>query len=158
MEQEIHRSQRYCNPLALIMIDLDGLKTVNDRFGHLGGDALLRHTAGKVSAALRQIDLAARIGGDEFVVLLPGTDLGGARHVAQRILAAIRVDAPLINGQPVPIVASFGVAQWEQGWDERQLLAAADQAMYAAKRQGHNRLVCHHRRRAAKRSPVRQVH
>jgi GGDEF domain-containing protein len=71
--KEIHRSQRYGSPLALIMLDLDGLKAVNDRFGHPGGDALLRHTAGKVSAALRQIDSAARVGGDEFVVLLPAT-------------------------------------------------------------------------------------
>jgi diguanylate cyclase (GGDEF)-like protein len=155
--KEIHRSKRHGSPLSLIMLDLDGLKSVNDRFGHLGGDALLRHTAGKISAALRQIDSAARIGGDEFVVLLPATNLSGARHVAQRILSAIRTDAPLIDRRMVPAAASLGVAQWEDTWDARQLIAAADQAMYTAKRQGHNHLVCHRRRRSAKstrRAPI----
>ena len=141
--KEIRRAQRYGSPLALCMIDLDGLKTVNDRFGHLAGDALLRHTAAQISAALRQIDSAARIGGDEFVVLLPATNLNGARHVARRILTAIRNDAPVINQRMLPVAASLGVAQWQSGWDESQLIAAADQAMYAAKREGHNRLVCH---------------
>lgn len=141
--REIRRSQRYDNPLALIMLDLDGLKPVNDRFGHSAGDALLRHVARKVSATLRQIDSGARIGGDEFVVLLPATDLAGARQVGQRILAAIRDDAPLIDRRPLPVAASLGVAQWEDGWDEKRLLAAADGAMYAAKGEGHNQVVCH---------------
>ncbi|MFQ5804930.1 MAG: diguanylate cyclase [Phycisphaerae bacterium] len=144
--KEIRRAQRYGNPLALIMIDLDGLKSVNDRFGHLAGDALLRHTAGKISAALRQIDSAARIGGDEFVVLLPATALDGARHVAQRIVTAIRRDAPLIAQKPLPVAASLGVAQWQEGWDENRLIQAADKAMYTAKCKGHNRLVCHPRK------------
>ena len=141
--KEIRRSQRYGSALSLIMADLDGLKSVNDRFGHLAGDALLRHIAGKISAALRQIDSAARIGGDEFVVLLPATNLDGARHVARRILTAIRTDAPVIKHQTLPVAASLGVAQWQTGWDESQLIAAADQAMYTAKREGHNRLACH---------------
>ncbi len=143
LSTEIRRSQRYGSPLALIMIDLDGLKSVNDRFGHVAGNALLRHTAGKISAALRQIDSAARIGGDEFAVLLPATDIDGARHVAERILTAIRTDAPVIDSKPLPIAASLGVAQWEEGWDANRLIQVADKAMYAAKRQGHNRLVCY---------------
>jgi diguanylate cyclase (GGDEF)-like protein len=143
LSKEIRRSQRYGNPLALIMVDLDGLKSVNDRFGHVAGDALLRHVARKISAALRQVDSAARIGGDEFSVLLPATDLEGARQVAQRILTAIRTDAPVISQKPLPIAVSVGVAQWEDGWDENRLIQAADEAMYTAKRQGHNRLVCH---------------
>lgn len=148
--KEIRRAQRYGSPLAVILVDLDGLKAVNDRFGHAGGDALLRHTAGKISAALRQIDSAARIGGDEFVVLLPATDINGARHVARRIVTAIRTDAPLIEEKPLRVAASLGVAQWEDGWDEEQLIRAADQAMYAAKRKGRNRLACHPRQSAAK--------
>jgi diguanylate cyclase (GGDEF)-like protein len=148
--KEIRRSQRYGSALSLIMADLDGLKSVNDRFGHLAGDALLRHTAGKISAALRQIDSAARIGGDEFVVLLPATNLDGARHVARRILTAIRTDAPVIEDQTLPVAASLGVAQWQTGWDETQLIAAADQAMYTAKREGHSRLACHPREPASK--------
>ena len=143
LNKEIRRSARYRSALSLILIDLDELKTVNDRFGHLAGDSLLRHAAGKISAALRQIDSAARIGGDEFIVLLPATGIAGARQVAQRILAAIHTDAPVIKARILPVAASLGVAQWEKGWDEKQLIAAADQAMYAAKREGHNRLVCH---------------
>jgi diguanylate cyclase (GGDEF)-like protein len=141
--KEIRRSQRYGNPLALIMLDLDGLKPINDRFGHSAGDALLRHVARKVAATLRQIDSGVRTGGDEFVVLLPATDLAGARQVGQRILAAIRDDAPLINRQPLPVAASLGVAQWEDGWSEDRLLQAADKAMYNAKCEGHNQVVCH---------------
>lgn len=147
LSKEIRRSQRYGSALSLIMIDLDGLKSVNDRFGHLAGDSLLRHIAGKISAALRQIDSAARIGGDEFVVLLPATDLNGARHVARRILSAIRTDAPVIEHKPLPISASLGVAQWEKVWDETQFIAVADKAMYTAKREGNNRLVCHSRKK-----------
>ena len=143
LAKEIHRSQRHHSPLCLIMIDLDELKRVNDRFGHTAGDALIRHAARKIGAALRQIDSAARIGGDEFVVLLPATDLGGARHVADRILTAISNDAPVIQQEVLPVAVSLGVTQWRSGWDETHLLAAADQAMYAAKREGHNRMVCH---------------
>jgi len=142
LAREIRRSQRYGAPLSLIMIDLDELKTVNDRFGHLAGDALLRHAAGKIGSALRQIDSAARIGGDEFVALLPSTDLAGAGQVARRILTALSSDAPVINERPLPVALSVGVAQWEPGWDESRLIEAADQAMYVAKRQGHNRMVC----------------
>jgi diguanylate cyclase (GGDEF)-like protein len=159
LDREIRRSQRYGSALSLVMIDLDELKTVNDRFGHAAGDALLRHTAGKISGVLRQIDSAARIGGDEFVVLLPATSLTGASHVAQRILTAIRSDAPVIKQKPLPVAASLGVAQWQDGWDENQLLAAADQAMYTAKRAGHNRLVCHPCQRAVEPAlPVARDH
>jgi len=138
LNTEIRRSQRYGSPLALIMIDLDGLKSVNDRFGHVAGNALLRHTAGKITAVLRQSDSAARIGGDEFAVLLPATNIDGARHVAERILTAIRMDAPLIDSKPLPVAASLGVAQWQEGWDANRLIQAADKAMYAAKHQGQN--------------------
>jgi diguanylate cyclase (GGDEF)-like protein len=153
LDKEIHRAQRYDNPLGLIMIDLDGLKSVNDRFGHQAGDALLRHAAGKITAALRQIDSAARVGGDEFVVLLPATDLAGAQHVARRIVTAIRTDAPVIDRRTLPVTASLGVAQWQDGWDEKQLLDAADKAMYTAKRQGPNRLGSHPHKPVVKSTP-----
>jgi diguanylate cyclase (GGDEF)-like protein len=155
--KEMRRAQRYDSPVTLIMIDLDGLKTINDRWGHLAGDALLRHTAGKIGSALRQIDSAARIGGDEFVVLLPSTGLAGARHVAERILAAIRTDAPLIGRRPLPVAASLGVAQWQEGWDVRRWLQAADKAMYAAKREGRNQLVCLPQEAPAKQAAAAEV-
>ena len=143
LAQEIRRAGRYGTPLSLIMADLDGLKLVNDRCGHLAGDALLRHASRKIQSELRRVDSAARIGGDEFVVLLPETDLSGASHVGGRMLAALRQDAPLINGQAIPVKASFGIAQWEPGWEETGLIQVADSAMYAAKRRGPNHMICH---------------
>ncbi|MBU0640561.1 MAG: sensor domain-containing diguanylate cyclase [Planctomycetes bacterium] len=142
LAKEVRRAQRFSSPLSLIMVDLDGLKTVNDGAGHAAGDLLLRHVAGRITAALRQFDSAARVGGDEFVALLPRTDLAGAKQVAHRIMKTIREDAALFRGTALPITASMGVAQWEPGWDANSLIEAADKAMYQAKSQGRNRLAC----------------
>ncbi len=140
--KEIGRAERFNLPLALIMADLDGLKPVNDRYGHGAGDALLRHIARRIVAALRQFDSAARVGGDEFVILLPATTLEGGRNVARRVLEAVRADAALYRGIPLRIRASLGVVQWERDWSATQMMDAADQAMYAAKRQGRDQIVC----------------
>lgn len=134
LEREIVRAARYSTPLSLVAVDLDGLKQFNDEFGHPAGDALLRHVAGRLRTALRQIDLAARVGGDEFLALLPATDIGGARHVAERIDAAVRNDPPTIAGQTHPVSVSVGVAPWQSGWNSQDFIAAADRAMYAVKR------------------------
>jgi len=142
LEREIRRAQRYQSTLAVLMLDLDGLKAVNDQHGHAAGDSLLRHVAGRIGAVLRQFDGAARVGGDEFVVVLPGSNLLGARQVARRLAESIREDAAYFRDQPLPITASIGVAEWRAGWDARQLVEAADQAMYRAKTQGGDRLVC----------------
>jgi diguanylate cyclase (GGDEF)-like protein len=142
LEKEIHRTRRFKHALSLIVLDLDGLKTINDQAGHLAGDAVLQHVAGKIVAALRQIDSAARMGGDEFVVVLPTTGVAGARQVGQRVLAAIRTDAAIFRGSPLPITASLGVAEWQDGWQAERLIEAADQMMYTAKHQGGNRLAC----------------
>ncbi len=158
LEHEVRRCQRYGSALSLMMIDLDGLKQVNDRWGHSAGDAMIRHVAGRIVAALRQIDSAARVGGDEFVVLLPSTALDGARQVAERIARILRTDAPTIAGRIVPASASIGVVQWAANRSPAELRAAADRAMYRAKRRGGDR-VCWTRLRAAaapeRRKPVR---
>jgi diguanylate cyclase (GGDEF)-like protein len=142
LTREIRRSQRYKSPLSVILADLDGLKAVNDRFGHPAGDHVLRHTAGRIASALRQFDSAARIGGDEFVILLPATDLSGARHVARRVLNAVRNDAAVYRCVPLPVRASLGVVEWQTGWTAAQLIESADKAMYLAKRRGRDQLVC----------------
>ncbi|MFH1745707.1 MAG: sensor domain-containing diguanylate cyclase [Planctomycetota bacterium] len=142
LTKEIRRTQRFNNPLATILADLDGLKAVNDRVGHSAGDWVLRHVARRINSALRQFDSAARVGGDEFVILLPATDLAGAQQVAQRVLDAIRSDAPIYRNMPLPTQASLGVAQWQPEWTAHQLIDAADKAMYRAKQQGCNRVVC----------------
>jgi diguanylate cyclase (GGDEF)-like protein len=142
LTREILRAQRFGAPLSLVSIDLDGLKAINDRFGHKAGDALLRHVAGKISAAARQIDSTARTGGDEFLVLLPATQLDGGERVARRVLASIAADAAEHEGQALAVSASAGVAEWRAPWNAARLLEAADQALYAAKRCGRNRVVC----------------
>ncbi len=141
LEREIRRAERFDSPLSLLMIDLDGLKTVNDREGHAAGDALLQHVAGRIRGVLRQFDGAARMGGDEFVVMLPATDLGGAQQVARRLLESIRDGDARFRGVALPITASIGAAQWRPPWDALQLIEMADRAMYAAKQSGRNRLV-----------------
>lgn len=153
LEREIRRAQRFNTPLSALMIDLDGLKAINDRYGHAAGDSLLKHVAGRISAVLRQFDGAARVGGDEFVVMLPATELAGARQVARRLAESIREDAAFFHDCRLPITVSIGVAEWRAGWSARELIDAADQAMYLAKGQGRDRLVC----QASDRPPLRRL-
>lgn len=143
LEKEIRRAERFGATLSILMLDLDGLKAVNDRAGHAAGDCLLRHLAGRISGVLRQFDGAARVGGDEFIIMLPATDLQGAQQVARRLLDSIHEDAAQYQDTPLPIAASIGAAEWCRGWDARQLIDAADRAMYAAKQQGRDKFVCH---------------
>jgi diguanylate cyclase (GGDEF)-like protein len=142
LAKEIRRAQRFNLPLSVLMIDVDGLKAVNDQVGHAAGDCLLRHTASRITGALRRFDGAARVGGDEFVVMLPATDLSGAAHVGQRMLGSLRTDPAQFQGRALAMTASLGAAQWRTGWDSEQLLRVADAALYRAKRRGRNQLVC----------------
>ncbi len=140
LDREVLRAERFGAPLSLFMLDLDGLKGVNDRHGHLAGDALLRHVAGRIRRGLRQIDSAARSGGDEFVVILPATNAVGAQLVAERVLRSICDEPVSFRRVTLRATASIGVAEWKPGWNAERLLEAADQAMYAAKHGGRARL------------------
>jgi diguanylate cyclase (GGDEF)-like protein len=127
--------------MALLFIDLDGFKDVNDRLGHEAGDQLLAEAAGRLGAVLRPSDTIARFGGDEFVVLCENVDRPGAEMIAQRIGASLRKPFP-IRGQDVPLAASTGVVfATDPELDGDELLAAADAAMYEAKRAGRSRYV-----------------
>ena len=121
-------------PLALLLIDLDGFKTINDTLGHHQGDLLLREVGTRLRAVLRQRDTVARLGGDEFVALLPGDDGGGATRTARKVLAALA--APIMaEGRRIVVGASIGVALYPaHGTDAAALLRRADAAMYVAKR------------------------
>lgn len=133
-----HRTQK---PFALLAIDLDGFKEINDGHGHAAGDDCLRHFTLMTQSKLRPGDLLARSGGDEFCIVLPATTLSEAAAIAHRILDACRADAAACMPGEVQIAASIGVAQWQPriGQYPERLIAAADQALYVAKNDGKNR-------------------
>jgi diguanylate cyclase (GGDEF)-like protein len=138
LAEELLRSRRTGAPLALLMLDLDDFKPVNDTLGHQVGDDVLRWTAEQIRATLRATDVPARYGGDEFAVILPDTDVETARAAAERILAVFR-DSPfrLRGGSQVPIGVSIGIAgRPPDGPLAAELIGAADRALYRAKRAG----------------------
>jgi diguanylate cyclase (GGDEF)-like protein len=139
---EWRRAHRIGDSLALVLLDLDDFKKVNDTHGHPAGDAVLRMVGEVLGAGVRQIDLAARYGGEEFVVLVPESDLSGAMQLAKRLRLAVskaRVELP--NGRMLKVTASLGVAVKADLTSAEQLIAAADDALYEAKRAGKNRVV-----------------
>jgi len=138
---ELARVERFGGPLAVVIADLDDFKEVNDQFGHPAGDVVLREFARILEEGIRDVDLAARWGGEEFVLLLPGTDTSGAASVADRIRVALQSRLVLsAEGEPIPMTASFGVAGFPEAASAQALIAAADAALYAAKRDGKNRV------------------
>jgi diguanylate cyclase (GGDEF)-like protein len=138
---EIGRTTRGLPP-AIIFADLDDFKRVNDRFGHPTGDLLLQSFAAALREHIRDIDIPARLGGEEFAVLLPETTLEGARAVAER-LQHFLATAPVLAGTGLEIrtTASFGVAQLIEGEHAEALLRRADAALYRAKADGKNQVV-----------------
>jgi len=133
LEGAISLARRHGSPLSLVGLDLDGLKRVNDTLGHEAGDEVLVSLAELLAALCRTEDLPARLGGDEFTVLLPGTELGGAQGLAERVLAAVHSCAGLAQRR---VTVSAGVVQWTLDELPDELLPRADEALYAAKRQG----------------------
>ncbi len=138
------QAARTSAPLALLMIDIDHFKRVNDQHGHLSGDEVLRAVAHRINERLRRADLLARFGGEEFLVVLPNTDRGGAGVVAENIRRAIE-SAPIgVQGQVIPVTVSIGVhadVPDHRATGAEAFIAASDQALYAAKHQGRNRVV-----------------
>ena len=142
---ELKRAERFESPLALLLADLDDFKLVNDRFGHHTGDEALRALSGVFRAGLRDVDLAARLGGEEFAVLLPETDEAGAAGVAERLrtgLEALDIEGPA--GASLSVTASFGVAVYPEVRTSDELLTTADAALYRAKADGKNRVALAH--------------
>jgi len=135
------QAQRYGRPASLLMVDSDNLKQVNDTHGHEAGNRLLRHVVKSMQAQLRFTDVAARYGGDEFVVMLPDTPMRGALEVAERMRRAIE-EAPFATDHDrVPCTVSIGVASFpEHGRSLDTLMSRADRALYQAKSGGRNRI------------------
>ena len=143
LESEIERSRRFGTPLALVMLDLDHFKRINDRYGHQQGDEVLELVADVLRDFTRDIDAAARYGGEELAVVLPQTDSEGAEQLAERMREAIeQLSVPRVDGRgALHLQASFGVAAVpESAADRETLIAAADAALYRAKRAGRNRV------------------
>ncbi len=139
-EQMVSFARRQHLTLALLSLDLDGFKRVNDTEGHAAGDEVLREFAGLLGSLCRSEDLAARVGGDEFCLLLPGITLAGAARVAQRALTAVRSSMALRRRG---VTMSAGASEWRPGETAGDLLRRGDDALYAAKRAGGDRLaVC----------------
>ncbi|HEV2582952.1 MAG TPA: diguanylate cyclase, partial [Ktedonobacteraceae bacterium] len=147
LDEEVSRSLRYETSFAVIFVDLDHFKRVNDTWGHRAGDAILREVASRLSTNVRLEDFVGRYGGEEFAVILTGTDVVGASQTAERLLVAL-------NSQPcfwetddaqevasIPISGSFGLALYQlHGTTREELIESADYAMYQAKRGGRNRV------------------
>jgi diguanylate cyclase (GGDEF)-like protein len=141
LTEECARSERSGEPFALLVIDLDGFKRINDTRGHAAGDACLQHFTLMAQTRLRPGDMLARAGGDEFCIVLPASTRREGAMIARRVLDVCREDADACVGADIPIAVSIGVAQWtrEIGSFPDRLIAAADHALYAAKNAGKNR-------------------
>jgi len=141
LPQECAVAKRTGEPFALLAIDLDGFKAINDGHGHVAGDECLRLFARTVQSQLRPNDLLARSGGDEFCAVLPATTLREGAMIARKIVEACRAQLTPEQGAPLRIAASIGVAQWtpQIGMQSDRLIAAADQALYSAKHEGKDR-------------------
>jgi diguanylate cyclase (GGDEF)-like protein len=143
LEQQLAMARRSGQSLSLLMLDLDHFKRVNDSFGHLAGDAVLRQVAAGVGSRLRAQDIAGRYGGEEFLVILPGTTVDGAVQLAEELrksIAADRIETG--DGRAITITISIGVSGGVPAPDQRveDLIGASDQALYRAKENGRDRV------------------
>lgn len=140
MKIELDRNLRSGEALACVFFDLDHFKRINDEFGHEAGDGALKHTVRLISDLLRGVDALGRFGGEEFMVLMPNTDLKGATDAANRMRLALMRTKLEIKGKVIPLTASFGAAVLGRGERIDDLVRRADAAMYEAKRLGRNRV------------------
>ncbi|HTJ73742.1 MAG TPA: GGDEF domain-containing protein [Acidimicrobiales bacterium] len=141
LESELSRAVRFSEPFAVVFVELDQMKVVNDSYGHQAGDTVLIELARRLTEAVREVDVVARWGGDEFTLLLPKTGLAGALALAEKIRAAVANSPFEIDTGSLDITISVGVAAYpEHGDAGKDLVAAADAAMYQAKARGRNRV------------------
>jgi diguanylate cyclase (GGDEF)-like protein len=140
LHQEVARAVRYESPLALLLLDLDGLKRINDLHGHPAGDRALHAVASAIRDELRQVDIAARLGGDEFGVVAPRTDLSAAIVLANRIRTRAAERLAVAVGQPCTVSVGAVCLRPTEPGTATKLINAADIALYEAKRQGGNRI------------------
>ena len=140
LEVELRRTQRYGGRLSVIMVDIDSLKPINDNYGHRAGDMAIKQIARRISACIRQIDIAARYGGDEFSVILPNTSLDDAIVVAERMINMTTGTPMLWEQHRIPLSISLGVGEYDGENSAGDVTRATDKALYAAKQAGKGRV------------------
>jgi diguanylate cyclase (GGDEF)-like protein len=146
LDKQITTVERYSQPFTLMMIDVDDLKKVNDRFGHAAGTHLLKTVTGSIGNCIRTSDVLARYGGDEFVILMPHTRSEAARIAAERIRSAIHEFSFDMNGQHIAASVSIGIASYPESVDAAgDVLEKADVALYKSKQSGRDRVTVYHR-------------
>ncbi len=140
LSREVERVSRYESPLAILMLDIDHFKQINDKYGHQMGDEVLRTLADVLRANTRKTDMVARYGGEEFIIMLPETPVKGAQGVANRIKREVEKTVVLGAAVEINFTVSLGMACFSQGDTVDSLVARTDQALYAAKKNGRNRV------------------
>lgn len=138
LEKELWRSRRYGGRISLIMIDIDNLKSINDAYGHRAGDKAIRKISKRIKECIRQIDTAARYGGDEFAVILLNTSLDDAIIVAQRMVDAVASSQATWQKEQIPLSISVGLGQYDPDTTPEDITSRSDQALYMAKQAGKN--------------------
>ncbi len=138
--KELARARRNKTPLSVIMADIDHFKQVNDTYGHLAGDRVLREVAQRITSSIRQYDHCGRYGGEEFLLVIPGSERSTAREIAERLRRAVSSEQISINDNTIPVTLSLGIAEYNGEQDIDLLIKEADSALYRAKEQGRNRV------------------
>jgi len=138
LEKEMWRLRRYGGPIALIMVDIDNLKMINDKFGHRAGDKVISLVSAKIKDCIRQIDTAARYGGDEFAVILPNTMLADASIVGERMVTSVSNLSITWKKEQIPLSISVGLGEYDAESSPEDITSCSDQALYMAKHAGKN--------------------
>ena len=138
LERELWRSRRYGGQISLLMVDVDNLKKINDAYGHRAGDKVIREISRKIKECIRQIDTAARYGGDEFAVILPNTSLADATVVAERMVNVVANSPINWKREQIILSVSVGLGQYDAAASPEDITSRSDQALYTAKQAGKN--------------------
>jgi len=138
LEKELWRARRYGGQISLILVDVDDLKKINDSYGHRAGDKVIRQIGRKIKECIRQIDTAARYGGDEFGVILPNTSLSDAVVAAERMVEVVSHSPITWKKEHVALSISVGLGQYDANTNPEEITSRSDQALYAAKQAGKN--------------------